>query len=65
MGSDARRGEGHPSVVSCSMCGITVGEPPLTWMAETDARGGTSWICDRCARENLRAIESKLDQAWW
>jgi hypothetical protein len=49
----------------CSMCGTTVGEPPMTWMRESDARRGTVWVCDRCARDNLRAIESKLDQAWW
>jgi len=47
------------------MCGITVAEPPLTWMLETDARRGSVWVCESCARENLRAIESKLDQAWW
>ena len=50
---------------SCSMCGTSVAEPPLTWMLETDARRGPVWVCGSCARENLRAIESKLDQAWW
>jgi hypothetical protein len=50
---------------SCSMCGISVAQPPLTWMLETDSRRGSVWVCDSCARENLRAIESKLDQAWW
>ena len=50
---------------SCSMCGTSVAEPPLTWMLETDARRGSVWVCDSCARNNLRAIESKLDQAWW
>jgi len=50
---------------ACSMCGATVAEPPLAWMLETDSRRGAVWTCDRCAREHLRAIESKLDQAWW
>jgi hypothetical protein len=50
---------------SCSMCGITVLERPMTWMLEADARGGPNWVCDGCARQNLRAIESKLDRSWW
>ena len=50
---------------SCALCGTNVAEPPMTWMYEVDARRGGLWYCDRCARENLRAIESKLDQAWW
>jgi protein-arginine kinase activator protein McsA len=54
-----------PTGTSCSMCGTTVAERPMTWMLETDSRRGSVWVCDSCARENLRAIESKLDQAWW
>ena len=56
---------GPPSPVSCSMCGTTVAQAPLTWMLETDPRRGQIWVCESCARQNLRAIESKLDQAWW
>ena len=68
MGTAEPAGTGGTSYrggVSCSMCGSTVAEPPLTWMSETDARRGTFWVCDGCARENLRAIEAKLDQQWW
>jgi hypothetical protein len=50
---------------SCSICGSTVSEPPVTWMSEIDARRGRVWVCESCARKNLRAIESKLDQDWW
>lgn len=56
---------GPSSPVSCSMCGTTVAQAPLTWMLETDPRRGQIWVCESCARQNLRAIESKLDQAWW
>jgi hypothetical protein len=56
---------GTPSWVSCSMCGTTVAQAPLTWMLETDPRRGQVWVCESCARRHLRAIESKLDQAWW
>jgi hypothetical protein len=65
MVSDAAGDAPLPSPVSCSMCGTTVDRPPVTWMTESDARRGVVWVCDGCARENLRAIESKLDQAWW
>ena len=53
------------SSVSCSLCGTTVPEAPISWMLETDPRRGPIWVCDRCAREHVRAIEAKLDQAWW
>jgi len=51
--------------VSCSLCGRTAEAAPLTWLYEKDARRGAQWVCDSCARSNLRAIEAKLDQEWW
>lgn len=27
--------------------------------------GTRHYICDVCSRENLRAIEGRLDSAWW
>jgi hypothetical protein len=33
-------------------------------MLERDARGDRV-VCPACAREHVRAIEGKLDQAWW
>lgn len=56
-------------VLVCSTCGTT---PPadeqatarLTWSRVTE-HGRTTWICERCSRENLRSIESKLDPVWW
>jgi len=53
----------------CSACGTTP-QPEhqaaarLTWSRGTDA-GRTTWTCERCSRENLRSIESKLDPVWW
>ncbi len=49
----------------CSMCGRQELQPPITWMRENDARRGPLWICQDCARENLRGIESRLNQEWW
>ena len=50
--------------VSCSVCGTTVDELPVTWSMQVSERGQT-WVCDRCSRDNIRSIEGKLDEAWW
>jgi hypothetical protein len=53
-------------VVTCSFCG-TVSEtddPPLTWTSAVE-RGRTVYFCDRCSRDHLRSMESKLDSEWW
>jgi hypothetical protein len=34
-------------------------------MFENDKRRGGVWYCETCARENVRAVEAKLDQEWW
>ncbi|MDQ2847279.1 MAG: hypothetical protein M3Y77_13225, partial [Actinomycetota bacterium] len=54
-------------IVSCASCGASAAGPPLSWMLETDTdqRRGQLYYCDRCAREHLRAIESRLPQEWW
>ena len=53
----------------CSSCGKTPAREDeaavrLTWSRSVD-RGRTTWSCERCSRDNLRAIESKLDPEWW
>jgi hypothetical protein len=53
-------------MVTCDFCG-TVSEtddPPLTWTTSVEL-GRTKYFCDRCSREHLRAMESKLDSEWW
>jgi len=37
---------------------------PLTWVTSVE-NGRPKVYCDRCAREHLRSIESKLDSEWW
>ncbi|MGN6333220.1 MAG: hypothetical protein ACTHOD_16480 [Motilibacteraceae bacterium] len=51
---------------TCAHCGTAEpGEsPPLTWVSSVE-RGAQRWYCERCARENLRSIEGKLDSEWW
>jgi hypothetical protein len=54
--------------VCCSLCGRMAEPPsaqvPLGWMLERDGRAERA-VCPPCAREHVRAIEGKLDQAWW
>ena len=51
-------------VVTCARCGLTVEELPLSWSTSVE-RGRTVYYCDRCSRENVRAIEGRLDSEWW
>jgi DNA-directed RNA polymerase subunit RPC12/RpoP len=58
------------AVIACSQCGRTPDGPPdatevpLGWMTEVD-RGRRTVVCPDCTRRHARAIEGKLDQAWW
>lgn len=54
----------NPGMESCSGCGRTEDEPPLTWTRQVTERG-QQWLCETCTRQNLRSIEGKLDEAWW
>ena len=51
-------------VPTCDFCGATSEELPLTWSTATE-KGHTLVYCDRCSRENLRAMEGKLDSEFW
>ncbi|MDQ1584917.1 MAG: hypothetical protein QOH80_282 [Actinomycetota bacterium] len=51
-------------MVSCSLCGATADEPPLTWTRSVE-RGATHYYCDACSRENVRVMESRLDAEWF
>jgi hypothetical protein len=52
--------------VTCAYCGKNADDdtPPLTWTSAVE-NGRTRYFCETCSRENLRAIESKLDSEWW
>jgi transposase len=49
---------------TCARCGTVTEEAASTWTVQTGPRG-TEWLCERCTRENLRAIEGRLDAEWW
>ncbi|MFH8365704.1 hypothetical protein [Streptomyces sp. NPDC018031] len=50
--------------VTCARCGAVADGLPLTWTCSVE-NGARRYFCDRCARGNLRAIESRLDSSWW
>jgi hypothetical protein len=55
--------------IVCTTCGATAtgddaARARLTWSRGTEA-GRTMWSCERCSREHVRSIESKLDPNWW
>ncbi|MEV5337710.1 hypothetical protein AB0K93_04385 [Streptomyces sp. NPDC052676] len=58
-GSPTKRGR-----VVCARCGTFADGPQPTWTCSVE-NGVRQYFCDRCSRENLRAIEGRLDSAWW
>ena len=56
------------ATVTCARCGTTAEGLPLTWSSSVEVRGSqrrTVHYCDWCSRENVRAIEGRLDEDWW
>ncbi|MEU1482192.1 hypothetical protein [Streptomyces sp. NPDC005752] len=52
--------------VVCARCGTTAKSdvPPPTWLCSVE-NGRRQYFCDDCARAHIRAVESRLDSAWW
>ena len=52
--------------IRCAGCGTAAegDDVPLGWVSSVEA-DRTLHYCERCARENLRAIEARLDPVWW
>ncbi len=49
----------------CARCGAFADvPPPVTWTCSVE-NGTRLYFCDARSRENLRAIEGRLDSAWW
>ncbi|MFJ9678719.1 hypothetical protein ACIRP2_11745 [Streptomyces sp. NPDC101194] len=53
-------------MITCALCDTsTDGETaPPTWICSVE-NGGRQYFCETCARTHIRAIESRLDSAWW
>ncbi len=48
----------------CSRCGKVAEGTPPTWTCSVE-NGVRRYFCDACARDNIRAIEGRLDSDWW
>ncbi len=55
---------GDAQPVSCTLCAATAAELPLTWTMSVEG-GEPRFYCDRCSRDNLRAMEGRLDADWF
>ncbi|MGW1838909.1 hypothetical protein [Streptomyces sp. NPDC002067] len=63
-GTNTGSRDGAAPGISCAHCGaVAEGSPPL-WTCSVE-NGVRRFYCDGCARENLRAIEGRLDSAHW
>ena len=51
---------------TCDFCGRQEADDvkTLTWTTAVE-NGRRRIFCDTCSREHLRAMEGKLDSAWW
>ncbi|MEV5877638.1 hypothetical protein AB0L75_26130 [Streptomyces sp. NPDC052101] len=64
-GSDQGGSTAERRVLVCARCGTPADDPqPATWTCSVE-NGTRQYFCDVCSRENLRAIEGRLDSAWW
>ena len=50
--------------VTCALCGATAESLPLGWSTAVE-RGRKVAYCERCSRENVRAMEGQLDPEFW
>ena len=52
--------------LTCDFCGSGVDDdvPPLTWSVSME-NGQVRRFCEGCTRDNLRAMEGKLDAEFW
>ncbi|MEU9090884.1 hypothetical protein ACIOEW_25290 [Streptomyces sp. NPDC087901] len=59
-------GAGGTEDVVCALCGTRAGSEnaPPTWLCSVE-NGSRRYYCDDCARTHIRAIEGRLDSAWW
>ncbi|MFE9019762.1 hypothetical protein ACFYNL_14485 [Streptomyces sp. NPDC007808] len=54
----------EPQLLVCARCGTRAELPQPTWTFSVE-NGKRHYFCDTCSRENLRAIEGRLDSDWW
>ncbi|MEU0410944.1 hypothetical protein ABZ307_24435 [Streptomyces griseorubiginosus] len=57
-------GDGETEALVCARCGARAEGLEPTWTCSVE-NGVRQYFCDSCSREHLRAIEGRLDSAWW
>ncbi|MFI6336968.1 hypothetical protein [Streptomyces sp. NPDC050535] len=63
-GSAQRPDGAEARQIVCARCGTPAHGPRPTWTCSVE-NGARHYFCDSCARTHLRAIEGRLDSAWW
>jgi hypothetical protein len=63
-GSTPGSDTGEAQRIVCALCGTPADGPRPMWTCSVE-NGTRHYFCDNCARGNLRAIEGRLDSAWW
>ncbi|MEW2078516.1 hypothetical protein ACFZAG_10570 [Streptomyces sp. NPDC012403] len=54
----------EPEPLVCARCGTRAEGPQPTWTFSVED-GARRHYCEACSRDNLRAIEGRLDAQWW
>lgn len=52
--------ENEPETTVCSYCGTATERVPVTWVCSVE-NGRRRYVCESCARANIRAIEGRFD----
>jgi hypothetical protein len=63
-GSDDDGSAAEPESLVCARCGTRVEGRQPTWTFSVED-GARRHYCEACSRDNLRAIEGRLDSQWW
>ncbi|MER6623230.1 MULTISPECIES: hypothetical protein [unclassified Streptomyces] len=63
-GGDDDGSAAEPEPLVCARCGTRAEGPRPTWTFSVEG-GARRHYCEACSRDNLRAIEGRLDSQWW
>ncbi|MGC3001118.1 hypothetical protein ACPF8X_22825 [Streptomyces sp. G35A] len=63
-GGDDDGSPAEPETLVCAHCGTHAQGPQPTWTLSVE-NGARRHYCETCSRDNLRAIEGRLDAQWW
>lgn len=61
---EERREEGTEGKTVCARCGRSADGTPVAWACSME-NGDPRYFCEGCSRENILAIEGRLDPSQW